>query len=659
MNILGYLERKKLEIEERYFLQELQAFYVWAAQNLLVAQVIVFLRLPATKFIVLAKNSNSQKGYSTKNSKRDSQMPVSFIVCVPGGFPDCQKALGGKESISQDDWQPIFRSARIEIWENKKHHDVRRLPLCFGFSDEEKEKMLRFVRMTIGQTLQRQDSLLLSGNFSERFDEKVSIDVALWVGGHLRSSMIVKDMPLKEALKKAAHVVPFDGRFKPILLDELSRARIEITVMHSLRLPLSFQELTTNTIDTTKGYRMAYQSLVGWFLPEVFNCVRFENLQDFLKRLAREKAKIPANYLRLARVELFEVDDFIESFDTSSVLSLAGPVVKETASKSTNFDKSFIANLESCMQHSLAQLVFIQEKDGNIPSRIDPLTAEERQIDWVRLPLTAGALILGGQALNMPLAVKAGEKALEYFHNHFENLSFIPLSTKLLSLAYYAKTLLISGEKEEANKAAEEIYRHVDALDYDPIAYFQVASLFLSFGKETEKFRHKGEAMLFFALRDFENRLQKNEKIPLAFFPEAINGLLRLYNLTQKDEWRDKACRIAEWHVQQQLSDGSFPNIPGSSFSYTRGTGKIFETLTLLPGKNKETIFRVFGWLRKMQYNEGNMYFVPEERKPRIIGGFRHDALNQEVWVDASSHILIGGARLLSWLKTGDGNMVF
>jgi len=78
-----------------------------------------------------------------------------------------------------------------------------------------------------------------------------------------------------------------------------------------------------------------------------------------------------------------------------------------------------------------------------------------------------------------------------------------------------------------------------------------------------------------------------------------------------------------------------------------------------LPEENKEAICRAFGWLRMMQYGEENTYFVPEERKLRVSGGFRHDALNQEVWSDASSHVLIGGARLLHWLKTDDENMVF
>lgn len=660
MKLLDYLEKKKLEIEERYFIRELQAFYLWATQRLAATGAIVFLYLPEQiKYIVLSKKPNSRKGYSAQHCKRSNQTPVSFIVCASDEFLDCQKVLGGKENASQDDWQPIFRSARIEIWENKKRYDGRPLPLRFGFSDEEKRNMLYFVRKTIEETLQESSPPSLPVNFSERFDEKISLDVALWVKGHLRSSVIVGNLPLNEALRSAAKKAPFDSRFKPVNADDLKRARIEITIMHSLRMPLSLFEKKVNEIDVTKGYRLVFGKNVGWYLPETFNCSRFGNLREFLERLAYEKAKIPARCFGSARAELFEVDDFIESLDTSSVLSLVGPVAQETADQGTDFDKRFMADLENCMRLSLAHLVSIQEKDGNISPQINPLTGQEKQIDWVRLPLAAGTLILGGQAIGMPTAIVAGEKALEYLRHHFARHPSIPLPAKLLGLAYYAKTLLISGKKEEANEAAGDIYRHVDKLDYEPIAYLQMASLFLSFGKEAEKFWHKGEAMLSFTLRDYENKLKKSEKFSLAFFPEALNGLLRLSAATQKDEWRDKACRMAQWLTKQQLSDGSFASVPGGSFAYTRGTGKIFEVLSLLPEENKEAICRAFGWLRMMQYGEENTYFVPEERKLRVSGGFRHDALNQEVWSDASSHVLIGGARLLHWLKTDDENMVF
>lgn len=45
--------------------------------------------------------------------------------------------------------------------------------------------------------------------------------------------------------------------------------------------------------------------------------------------------------------------------------------------------------------------------------------------------------------------------------------------------------------------------------------------------------------------------------------------------------------------------------------------------------------------------DEVNTFFVADAIRPMIIGGFRHDYLNSELWIDSASHVILGGTRLI------------
>ncbi len=102
---------------------------------------------------------------------------------------------------------------------------------------------------------------------------------------------------------------------------------------------------------------------------------------------------------------------------------------------------------------------------------------------------------------------------------------------------------------------------------------------------------------------------------------------------------------LSRWFIEQQFRDGSFPAYLGSSFSHTRGTGKIFEALALLADKGPA--LRAGGWLAQMQYNEQNLFFVPPHFRQKLVGGLRHDYANPQAWIDSAAHFLIGTARIL------------
>ena len=84
-----------------------------------------------------------------------------------------------------------------------------------------------------------------------------------------------------------------------------------------------------------------------------------------------------------------------------------------------------------------------------------------------------------------------------------------------------------------------------------------------------------------------------------------------------------------------------------NGFAYSRGTSKILEVLARTGQSDQKAIEKAIEWLAAMQYDTENSFFVSKQVQPVIIGGFRHDYLNQEVWIDAAGHFLLGGAALM------------
>jgi hypothetical protein len=101
------------------------------------------------------------------------------------------------------------------------------------------------------------------------------------------------------------------------------------------------------------------------------------------------------------------------------------------------------------------------------------------------------------------------------------------------------------------------------------------------------------------------------------------------------------------WYLSQKLPDGSFPGNTTSSYGYVRGTGKIFEVLALHDEYTESRYHDTLAWFYTMQYTPSNTFFVQENIRKEMYGGFRHDYVNSSVWIDANAHVLIGIARIL------------
>lgn len=561
---------------------------------------------------------------------------ITFRVGARGVFSE-------KDS---EDWIKIFGSPHLEVFEKKNRIKDVMPPLRWGLKEEDKVYALSLARKAIQEFL---DSGRVINppelkDWPRRFFIKTDLDVALWINGALRGSAVVENFALGEGIIHGARLACRDSRFKPLSADELSAARIEITIFSDPRLPLSKKELERNEIYPEKGYVLEKDGKRGWFLPEVFNVQRFSNLNQFLGELAEQKAGIKRDMYKSAKISIFEVDDFIESRDHKRARSLHGPVVKQ------NLELG-IRNFEFRARMAADWLCRIQEPDGNIPPIIDPLTGRAmRQIDWPRLAFSVWALAEFGKAVNEEKYIKAAEKSHEYLTKYLiPSSQFMPPAFEL-TLAYFGQLALSLNKSREAAMAAEKILARLPGLSFEPIAFSQIASFFKNLPGKDKHATSALENLLAILKGNFERNTKKGRLMNLASWAELVNTFIGVDN--------EFAGQVAEWLKNKQLPSGAFPESTESNFAsapapnlawgYTRGTGKIFEVLMMTSEENMGAITRALAWLLNMQYDEENTFFIPSANRSRVLGGFRHDYFNHEAWIDAAGHVLLGGARMMT-----------
>ena len=377
-------------------------------------------------------------------------------------------------------------------------------------------------------------------------------------------------------------------------------------------------------------------------MPTVLNCVTFKNLDEFLVRLTEEKAGVSRVLPSAASCSVFEVDNFIESKRLPrEALSLLGPVVRGSPKPA-----DFRQKLNEIAMRGADFLCRLQEDDGNIPPTINPLTGKKTQVDWARLALTAWALALTGKVNDSSRYEEAARKTFSYIADNLYTHPHLRDEMRCLSFIYAHKLAMVLGEVTEARKMHTAILNLLPNIQYEPIRYSQIALHLLEYGREDATLLAQAEKFSLVVLSDYERRMHAGDVLELARFPE-LTPILRIIGDKRNDQemiWKSET--ISRWYVSQQLPNGSFPNFVGSTSPYVRGSGKILEVLCLEPGKNQECIGRITRWLSDMQYNEDNTYFVGEGVREEIIGGFRHDDVNQAVWIDATGHVLLAAARL-------------
>lgn len=557
-------------------------------------------------------------------------------LIIPKPLEPATFAIVRSEKIleEKEQWVSIFSSQEFNVYERRTRFVVP--PLRWGMDLVEKSALLKIARKNLEACFydgenREQD---LSSELRDKFDERLDVDVALWVRGKLRGSMISTNKTVLEGVIEAARRAVRDLRFKPVTETDLKEIRIEITVFSPLRIPLTAQLITERRILPEKGYCLMYGEKIGWLLPEVFNVRQFRDLSEMLEMLARKKVGLSVvdNNI-IQHTIIFEVQDFIEpSRPGKQVIDLRASMADASLSPQCNY-------LERAHEAAL-WLCSIQEEDGNIPAIVDfsKITHKEK-VDWSRLGFAALALHELWSVTGEDRFYLAAERVLGYFESVFlpqSNIHKFPVSPNHISV-YAGQLAMKLGRPQIAYWVAEELVLHnISKTPFNPIFYSQWVKLLgeLS-GPQNQLVRDK----FIDAVRS--RFLNEDKEKPLYDLASWASAAEVFWNIDRK-----LALEIAAWISRYQNSDGSFPTSPTNPKPYTRGTGKIAEILALNPDWNGKTE-KALSWLCSMQYHADITFFMPPESRLQVLGSLRHDYLNWESWTDSVAHFILATTRFL------------
>jgi len=617
--------------------------------------------------LILLERKGKQEGYYFKFPLKLGSKPEKageFDGSKAGFFI---RFFPGKKNAQGGEWQKIFLSPELEVYENKERFNSKQFrPLNWDLDEEEKKTALKIARKSIEIFLEEKRipkitdfSFFLSGAFHQKTD----LDVALWVNGALRGSAVAENTILSEGIIRASIYACRDTRFKPLEFDELKDTRIEITLFSDLKIPLSKSLIDKNEIFYDKGYLLKKGLPAqagekhGWFLPEVFNILSFKNLKEFLFRLGTEKASLPPEEIfnKETEIFIFEVDDFIEGEHGQEILSLDGPMAK---SEKCHLKES------ACL--AADWLIKIQEPDGNFIPITNPLTGKTSQLDWPRSIFTGWSLVEFGKAVGNPSYIDAGRKNFSYGKKYILDEQIIKnLDSEGLVLAYLGQEALSLGYPQEALQCGNRILEKESQLKFEPILFSQIGSFLAELSRIDKNFMAPALRFGEKTRITFDNNLRQERPMQLAVWAELANLYLKLFEIQNDDSHLQTVRKVIDWLLSHQLDNGSFraANNSDSNFAYTRGTAKIAEVLAGIfilekqidrsfdPAYYKICLEKAFEWLKMMQYSFENSYFIPKKNLNSAIGGFRHDYFNQEVWIDSAGHFLLAGGRFLKRLN--------
>jgi AMMECR1 domain-containing protein len=548
-----------------------------------------------------------------------------------------------KSKEKQSDWVELFHSFELNIWTKRPLKSDR---LILKLDNREKFSALQLARTSLIFLL---DNKSIPTDYIKQLDDLdvfksiANISVAIWVNGKLRGCRFVYNKSLSKALIEGTRKACRDTRFKPIKKEEVGNARLQITVMSDLEIPLSKTTERQHQIETHLGYTARAINHSGTYLPEIFNCIHFKSMREMLDNLIYQKAGIERNISQVININQFMVDDFIESTDRRKALELNGPMIS-LACKPINK-----INLKIISDQAVNQVTSLQDTDGYINPMFNPLTGKSKAVGWARSACTVLALAEYGIVTHNPKAVEQARLGLKYLEQFVFDTAGFSSEKFAAMLVYIGKTAGVLEEDRILNASIQ--YFNFKKPLYSPILYANIASLYAEHGP-AEKL-HIAKEYTEAVWNDFTQKKKQGLSISLASYPELIVAYTRLENRHSKTTYSDRIEHLSQWYKKQQLADGSFRNYSGTGFSlpYTRGTGKIFEALSLDYKRNKASVDKMLHWLSTMQYTEENSFYVEPDYHLYTLGGFRHDYVNPEIWIDASAHFLIGTSRLHNQLN--------
>ncbi|MCX7778761.1 MAG: AmmeMemoRadiSam system protein A [Patescibacteria group bacterium] len=162
-----------------------------------------------------------------------------------------------------------------------------------NFSEKERKALLKIARNSIEFYLKYRKIPQIQTSGSEKLKEKRAVFVTLKKDEELRGCIghLEPQYPLGEAVARMAVAAAVgDNRFLPITLEELSKIKIEISILSPLKKIShpSQIKLGEHGVIIKRGFQG------GTFLPEVAKEFNY-NLEEFLNVLCLRKAGLPAD----------------------------------------------------------------------------------------------------------------------------------------------------------------------------------------------------------------------------------------------------------------------------------------------------------------------------------------------------------------------------
>lgn len=610
---------KYQKLQDKFFVKQLNYFSSWLDKE-----------ISSERNVYLIETKNISKKVSKSNIYKNSK--PSFIFCEP----HLAENIFLKINEKKDNWVKIFIHPNYEIYESTSDVEGDEFPLRFGLSTDEQKFALKLSRDVLESEILKKK--IDTKNILNKFNEKCDVDVTLWCGGKLRGSQIIFGLSLYEGIIEATKRSYNDQRFPKITEKEIKDARIEVTFLHSLQMPLMYKDIEKNIPLHNKVYSALVNEKFGFYLPATFNCVNFKSLDHLARSLFYEKMSLDFSPKFLTNIFIGEVSDYIENSSHTESIVLDGPMPQIYNSD------SFKNNYKKFIDRTLDYLERVQDKDGKILTKVNPLTGLAKDDDLVRLCFTNYALFFYAKSENDLRSRKIAERSFIYITKVIGETFFGSDSNKIMSYIYYAQSAKLAGDEKEYEKSLKTVNNLFDSCPFDPILYSQYVLLFLC---EESFDRNKIDKLVEEILNSFNDKEKKGEEIDLASYVELPKILFEVSKFSkEKDVFEDESKRIINWYLSKQNGDGSFYSSTINKFSYTRGTGKVIEVLTKTEGVPKKSLEKAFVWCMNMQYNEENSYFIPDEYRAICNGGLRHDYFNQEIWIDSLGHVLIAFAKI-------------
>ncbi len=631
--MINFFKKIVHRADEFFCTKQIDTFLAWTIQKKVSHKALVLISLPSQSECIQCISGHRVKQYSPDD------WTMQFVICEPGKL---RRTLIENGYVGDTAcWHELFFSPELEIWENKSVH-TKILPLRFGFSLEEQRLISSALMSAIEGKFNAINNRVLNVVSNSRLQELATVDVIMWVNGVLRGSIIVEETPFIDAVIEAGLRSMQDKRFKPITKEEIHKMEIEIHWISDLRIPISQQELKASWPVGRKGYVAEHQDQKGWYVPAMFNLMKFDDTSHVLKHLLKNKTRIPESLMYEATTKSYMTTGFI---GPEPILVMDGPVAKQQQDEQIE-DTTLIESLKVSGDAAASFLVNLQWDDGYMPLYIDPLSKRFGGMDWIRMALSVHALVEYGNERNNEAFLSTARKGISFLTDSLEKdttLSIQMRAAVLMSLGNAHYGLQNTGQVKTIEMFLQ---KNLHTFTYGSIFAATLASFFAK--STNEQIIGESIRIAHTTFKDFQTKRDANVDIGSADYPELLNTFFLLEKRLHDRQYSDMSLELENWLIETQMSTGAFRASRRLPYPYARGTAKILEVLSLNYERNRDVLRKAVQWLSAMQYTKENLYFTEGMYKEKSVGGFRSSYTNTEAWIDGPGHFLLGAQRILS-----------